>query len=350
MKPLIAISDIHYHPYKAHSHIMPNGMNSRLHQILETVDTIIDKAVEIDAEAILIAGDLFHVRGQVKPSVLNTVVKQICRAIFEGISVVIIPGNHDMEDWLGENTAVDFLSEIADTDPDVGGCYVLKDCPVHIGEWSIYGIPYCSKTDDFLKKFNHAKKGNYDVIMIHQGIDTFKPNEGIPDSGITAKDLDCKSWVIAGHYHNPFISNKVIQCGAPIHHNFGDAGRDSGYWVIKNEEEAEFHKLDNLRFAYFCEEAIPHVDEYGGLDNCIVKVQADSMAKAKELKEWVEKNYKPEVVLLDIQKEFKKSRKKTIKMSTPEKMIQEYIKSDKELKPHLKELLRVYSELDEEVA
>src|SRR5260370_22414971 len=46
---------------------------------------------------IIIAGDLFHTRGQMDPEVFNPVHDRICKLLGDGFRFVAIPGNHDLK-------------------------------------------------------------------------------------------------------------------------------------------------------------------------------------------------------------------------------------------------------------
>lgn len=241
---LAIISDPHFHAYKAHSRILEDGRNSRLVDIETTFNHVVDESKHLGCEMLLITGDLFHVRGAMKPSVYNTVANCIKRASETGLRVVIIPGNHDMEDYNGGATAVDQFDQF-----DFNCTWVLKNETMTYGGVTIYGLGYCHTVAEFLEKskidlpveFHH-------IVMIHQGIDDFKPSVSIPDTGFTF-DLISKQFpnatVFAGHYHNHKAKGNVIQVGAMVQHNFGDEGQGRGFCVFDTDTKTNtFHPVD----------------------------------------------------------------------------------------------------------
>jgi DNA repair exonuclease SbcCD nuclease subunit len=233
---IIAISDPHFHPFQQFSELI-DGVSSRLLDVKRTFDAAVDLGVKEGCQLMLIPGDIFHVRGSVKPSVLNIVLGCFERAM-ENFPVVVIPGNHDMEDKEGGPTAVDFLRTL----PNV---YVMgQPSRLTIRDLPICGIPYQHN----LAAFENAVKGlderlrNCNVFMVHQGIDDLA-DKGVPETGLTVKKLrellgeDCL--ILAGHYHRPLAQQNVVQVGAPLQHNFGDEGQERGAWVFELSEEGK---------------------------------------------------------------------------------------------------------------
>src|SRR5690606_5731344 len=90
------VSDLHCHKWTAFSVPSTDGVNSRLRIIL---DNLLRAARELAARSIghmVITGDIFHVRGSLDPEVLNPT-QEVFRQILDmGISIHMIPGNHDL--------------------------------------------------------------------------------------------------------------------------------------------------------------------------------------------------------------------------------------------------------------
>lgn len=87
------ISDPHYHSWSAFSTISVNGLNSRLKIQLEaTIEAA--KAIKASgAKYMLVAGDTFHTRGSITPTVLHFVTEAYKEIINEiGLEVWMLAG------------------------------------------------------------------------------------------------------------------------------------------------------------------------------------------------------------------------------------------------------------------
>ncbi|HEU4635895.1 MAG TPA: metallophosphoesterase, partial [Edaphobacter sp.] len=97
MIPYAVVSDSHNHNWNAFSTVLPNGVNDRLQMILDETERAADELLAIGGKRMVHAGDLFHVRGQLAPSVLNPTLDCYRRILAKGVEVVINAGNHDLE-------------------------------------------------------------------------------------------------------------------------------------------------------------------------------------------------------------------------------------------------------------
>ncbi|HIB5719878.1 TPA: metallophosphoesterase, partial [Klebsiella pneumoniae] len=92
------ISDPHYHSWSAFSTISVSGLNSRLKiQLDATIEAA--KAIKASgAKYMFVAGDTFHTRGSITPSVLHFVTEAYKAIVNEiGLEVWMLAGNHDLE-------------------------------------------------------------------------------------------------------------------------------------------------------------------------------------------------------------------------------------------------------------
>ena len=96
-KPYAIISDIHFHNWQAFSKVGEDGINNRLQYLLDEVKRAADELIKEGGNTLFVAGDLFHVRGSIAPSVLNPVLDLFQSISDRGVFTFIIPGNHDLE-------------------------------------------------------------------------------------------------------------------------------------------------------------------------------------------------------------------------------------------------------------
>ncbi len=96
--PYGVISDCHYHKWDAFSTTNAEGLNSRLEIQLEATKEAAIAMKKAGCKYMLVAGDTFHVRGTVSPSVLHYVTETYKWIINElDLTVVMLAGNHDLE-------------------------------------------------------------------------------------------------------------------------------------------------------------------------------------------------------------------------------------------------------------
>lgn len=337
---ILATSDWHFHNYKAHSTIK-DGMNSRLIDIRETWIEAVCIGIREKCKVMTISGDLFHVRGALRPSVINLVQSLVEYAVSSGMLVVIIPGNHDMEDYKGGDTAVDFLAKMP-------GVIVLDGGKaVEIDGVRFAGIPYQHNVQDFIDGaeflMTHERP---DIMLMHQGIDTFKYSPSIPDTGLTAgkvAEIFKGVPVFCGHYHNATFAHgahgRVFQIGAPLQYTFNDEGQRRGAWVYDTETQAmKFHEISKApKFVTVTDDERP---EWEAGDFIRVKVadqkKADALVKTMRTA--------GDITVIHT-KEFKESDRATIEPGPVRSMLESYIAVTPELGPHAAQLLALYDEV-----
>lgn len=317
-KPLGFIADIHAHAYKNHSYTLPDGINSRLKVILDATYNAALKLKEVGGETLFIAGDVFHVRGSIKPSVFNAFADTLAQIGNLGIKVVIIPGNHDMENLNNGATAVDTLQSI-------NGVTVYKSPAAScIDGWNVVLFPYINSTEAFKEEVKKVC-WSVDVIVCHQGIDNFKPNAAMPDCGVTAQWLidNTKAKVFAGHYHHSRNYQSIVSIGAIAQHDFSSEGENRGMWFLYPDGNREFFPILSPRFITIdaTGRKIPKTEDVSGN---YVRILAKTIATANKVRDVVESAGAASVVV-HIEKEFTKSKTETIKVSNPETMISQFI-------------------------
>ena len=259
--PYAIISDTHNHAWNAFSTVDEFGVNSRLRIILDEFERCAKTIAAAGGNRIYHAGDLFHVRGSVQPSVLNPT-RQAIEAIGEkyGVTFYIMPGNHDME--------LKNASQIGDSVQAVSGlnCIVihgeaLVDANVLMVPW----MPDLNELRALLrKKRDESAHITVDVIL-HAPIDGVI--KGIPDHGLTPEELKEFGFnnVFAGHYHNHVdFGDGVYSIGALCHHTWSDVGSRAGFLIVK-DRDVEFHASHAPSF----------VDIEPGMDELTMKDLAD---------------------------------------------------------------------------
>ncbi len=235
------ISDTHNHNWATFSHILKEtGLNNRLQHILDETWRAAARVRDEGGEVLVHCGDLFHVRGNIAPSVLNPTLELYRKIVNElGIEVRILAGNHDLEgndaDELG-NAAVALRGE---------GCHVYSETYFCKALKHLY-VPYCHSVKQLrnaLKEYV-AQLGDEIsewTLFLHAPMNGVIA--GIPDNGLSATELKALGFkrVFCGHYHNHRnFDQKVFSIGSITHQTFSDVDSKAGFLIVNESEVTHF--------------------------------------------------------------------------------------------------------------
>ncbi len=332
-------SDIHFNAYKPFA-TYEDGENSRLLEIVMSFGLMVESAVESGCKILLVPGDLFHTRGALRPSVFNRVVELLSEAA-KHLTIVIIPGNHDMENYKGGATAVDSLEMI-------NNVYVIrKPGTFTVRGITILGIPYVHNHKDFLEIMaaTVAECEEFDCVMIHQGVYDFA-HAGMPTFGVTVKTLSAitEKPIFAGHYHTPRKAENILIPGSMVMHTFGDENINRGYWIWNTEEKNDF-KLMPIAGPKFV--TITTKKQASQLDSgCYVRTVAATVATAAKMREAAtEAGAKGTVARVD--KKFTTAHEQSLSLAGPKEMMVEYLNVLPEYEGKTGILLELFGEICE---
>ncbi|UBM12712.1 metallophosphoesterase [Cupriavidus metallidurans] len=227
------VADIHFHGWSAFSKVDETGQNTRLTALLNDFRQAGEKARIAGAARMYVAGDLFHVRGAIAPSVLIPVRDVLADLVAQGLEIRILAGNHDMEfkhsSRLGNATGgVDMI-----------GVTLIHSTTVFEDD-KVVAVPWHESTKGLREELERVAQdlrdgmknpGDYD-LHIHA------PVEGVIMGldGIHAAWLASLGFkrVFTGHYHNHKVLEvgKVISIGALAHHTWSDVGTEAGWLLV----------------------------------------------------------------------------------------------------------------------
>lgn len=224
------VSDIHLHNWSAFASYLSSGENERLMIILDELLKAAETMSNEGCDRMYVAGDVFHVRGSIAPSVQNPTLATF-KAIREIIDVRIIPGNHDLEsdDSRKLTNATQALVAL--------GCTVVTE-PTYFADDDVLMVPW----EPSLTALRKTLQENYvkympDYAIIHAPLN--KVIAGIPDHGLEASELSAIGYknVFVGHYHNrKEFANGVWSIGALTHQTWGDVNTAAGYLIVNGDE------------------------------------------------------------------------------------------------------------------
>jgi DNA repair exonuclease SbcCD nuclease subunit len=223
--PYGLIADVHLHAWSAFATVTPDKLNSRLAGLIAEIWRTAQEVKRCGGDTLVIAGDLFHVRGSVAPTVLNPAqdaLREIRREL--GLNVVIIPGNHDLEGRDSDRVGAS-VTALEDT-----GCLVVHE-PMRYGD--VFLVPWVEKVSELRDVLNLKGHPKCDLI-IHAPVNGVLL--GLPDNGLDPAWLASLGFrrVFAGHYHNhkSFEDGKVWSIGALAHNTWNDVGSVAGACLV----------------------------------------------------------------------------------------------------------------------
>lgn len=226
------ISDTHCHNWSTFATVGVDGVNTRLSIILKEIKRAAEEVKKAGGKRLFHAGDLFHVRGSVAPSVLNPTLKTFEKIIEMGIEPVIICGNHDTE-FRETNDLGSAVSALAGI-----GCQIVNR-PKFFEDENVLCMPWIADKKQFLDRLKLVASGlaHFDLIC-HVALNgVFDRIEGAqcvnPDDIRDACGPFKVQRIFAGHLHaHKKIDRSTWSIGAIAQHNWGDVGTQAGFLLV----------------------------------------------------------------------------------------------------------------------
>jgi DNA repair exonuclease SbcCD nuclease subunit len=233
-KPYAIVSDQHFHNWQKFNAVNEKGVNTRLQFQLGELRRCANELRDAGGNLIVNAGDTFHVRGSLAPTVLNPVLDLHRELIAEGFEIIIDAGNHDLEGKDAER-----LSSAATALENVG-CKVVSSWEhgLHIHDYIVV-VPWFGSVRQLKEKLeliDPTDRAGVDLIL-HAPVDGVLI--GIPDHGLTGEYLANLGFrrVFTGHYHNhkEVVPGKVWSIGATTHQTWSDVGTKAGFLIVRED-------------------------------------------------------------------------------------------------------------------
>lgn len=233
-KPYGVVSDTHMHNWSAFSTTLPTGVNSRLQTLLDETKRCAQEVRDAGGNMIVHAGDLFHVRGSIAPTVLNPTMDCYRDLIKSGFNIVILAGNHDLEGKTSErvSSAITALEGI--------GCRVVNNVNYTPFLDHICMIPWHQNIAELKKAIEAIASTDRPTtdLILHAPIDDVIP--GIPPHGLDAAYLKALGFrrIFCGHYHHhKDFGDGIYSIGALAHHTWSDVGTKAGFLIVGSEKD-----------------------------------------------------------------------------------------------------------------
>lgn len=115
-------------------------LNGRVLDFLDSLDALVDYAIDNEADLVLFAGDAFH-KHSPDPTLFREFGDRIVR-LAEHCPIVLLVGNHDMPGMLEKASAIDVFSTLRVPNVYVGYDYRIHDIDTKHGSIQIATVPY----------------------------------------------------------------------------------------------------------------------------------------------------------------------------------------------------------------
>lgn len=199
---------------------------SDLHLCEKTSDTVFNevfpglrKAVlEEEDNTLVCLGDFYHIRYKVDVSLQNRVFDYFEKMTDDGVTIILLPGNHDQVDDSGENALQPFskLSRVI-----VHSDFASTDLGIF--------IPYRRDKAKIVEYLSSGASFGNSTIFIHHGIRGFSLNNTMVDKDGIEPSIFKNRLVLSGHYHKRQQIGNICYIGSPYQIDSGEAGQGKGY-------------------------------------------------------------------------------------------------------------------------
>jgi len=247
----LAYSDIHHDEYR-------NGIV--LEDTIAIEDAITEYALSSGIETVLFAGDWFRATNPTQRVIKEAEASWVRRSR-EGITTIVIPGNHDR--WTRSETSGHAFLGAKIFNEDLKNVEVYDESELHMFfDVHFLLIPAGWQHKD-LSWIEGRTKNAPLVVVIHGMI-----GGSILASGMTSPGMDSTlinelkpNLVLAGDNHTP-QDLSMFNCpagylGAPLQHNWGDRNQDRGFWHITVDSQQILRRFVSSYSPRFVRENIP---------------------------------------------------------------------------------------------
>ncbi|MGE4578614.1 MAG: exonuclease SbcCD subunit D [Desulfuromonadales bacterium] len=232
------------------------GEKERYDDFFAALAIIVRDAVHEGVDAVLIAGDLFHV-GQILPRTFAKTIETLQPLKDAGIPCVAIEGNHD---WIHRRDNISWMEALSqmgyirllrpsrteeggyrfdpfDEETGIGG-------HLCIGDVNLYGLGYIgAQAGAHVNRIVEAISTEHNLLLFHVGIWKYSPveigNMKLEEAHPLAERF---GYVALGHGHKPYVIESpegmpyAFNPGSPERVNFGEEKYDKGYYVVTFEK------------------------------------------------------------------------------------------------------------------
>lgn len=228
------------------------GAGERGDDFFTALAGLVATAVAERVDALLIAGDLFHV-GQVLPTTFSRTCAVLEPLRAAGIPCVAVEGNHDWIhrrdslSWMEALAEMGYLTLLRPSRTEDGG-YRFEPCDrasglggrIAIGGVNLYGLGYIgAQAGSHMERVCRGVTTEHNLLLCHLGVWSYSPVE---IGNLKPEEAHCLAevfgYVALGHGHKPYVvadpggRRYAWNPGSPERVNFGEEGYAKGYYLV----------------------------------------------------------------------------------------------------------------------
>jgi DNA repair exonuclease SbcCD nuclease subunit len=236
------------------------GLEARREDFDRTFQEIVDKAIELKPDFVIIAGDLFH---QARPSnvTLENAIRSFSRLREAGIPVLTVDGSHDSAPNTITSTILNPLDSadlIYHLPRHEGACWRKQD------SCYVYGIPNFrtrNKTEELLPAFMEQNKPSpdqslFNIFVLHMAIDLPSVKPPYIEAEVPPEMIpEGFDYYAAGHVHKTYLekfkTGLLAYSGCVETVDYEEAENRKGFYHVRVDENGkaspEFIELESPR-------------------------------------------------------------------------------------------------------
>lgn len=260
-----------------------------LHLTPDTIDTVFsvcqqvgEICVQQQIPAVILGGDIFTSRQSQSESIATSFTDILDFFIDDcGLKVICIPGNHDKQSYVSENSFLDTYRRSEGF--TLFKQYSSLDVKEH--NLKLHFIPYFDEKLKYGQYLDQAIQNlsldAKNILFTHIAVTGVKNNDGTKVSNdLTIDKFSHFHKVLVGHYHNRQIIGNITYTGSAYQGNHGE-DEHKGCTIIYSDGSIEFIQLEFPRYQTF-------------------KLDSNQLAQLDPTKKWegnnrIKLNFKPNV-------------------------------------------------------
>lgn len=247
----LASADLHMYNRLPYARPSADGRTDRLDEQLAVLRQMREEALRHDVDWVFLLGDIFD-KSLVDAVTLTHTIEEIVQF---HCPVGILPGNHDANSLKGGRFTVEAFGAMKRD----GLRFLHSEKPLKFGWlkfWPLAFMPVEPSRQALARMRERLNPEDVNVLLFHNSIIGCTHIGWKCDDGLRAAEVCSRfDYVLAGHFHTHQLFGKRKQgmyLSAPMHHHFGDVGREAGFWILNFHDNGRrdelFIKSDAPRF------------------------------------------------------------------------------------------------------
>ena len=230
---VLEVSDIHMSNRLSYAKVIAEGVTDRLNDQKDLWRRIYKAATLAKVEAIHVLGDLFD------ESLVDaiTLTETIAMIVQSPVPIYFLGGNHDaVNPTRGERFTLEALGEMGSDHV----FYMRTGESLKPRKWlTFWPVEFCPVPETRQHISDIETGSGTNVLLLHNSVIDCVHIGWKCDHGLEASDVtEGFDYTISGHFHTPQeFGGTGRYLGAPMHHHFGDVGRDAGFWIMQFNED-----------------------------------------------------------------------------------------------------------------